>query len=96
MKGRSLFLEAISRALIWVGLENIGPAVERFGLFARQHKELKFYVTAIGCGIAGYQREQIAPMFLKAAHLDNVYLPVSFWKVILKQAGGDCQRCPLA
>lgn len=89
-------MEAISRALIWEGLEIIGPAVERFGLFARQHKELKFYVTAIGCGIAGYQREQIAPMFLKAAHLDNVYLPVSFWKVILKQAGGDCQRCPLA
>lgn len=68
------------------GLENLAPAVERFAIFAHQHKELKFYVTAIGCGIAGYQPEQIAPMFLKAAYLRNVYLPVSFWKVILNVA----------
>ena len=69
------------------GLDNIAPAVQRFTSFANQHKELKFYVTAIGCGIAGYRPEQIAPMFLEAANLRNVYLPVSFWKVILKMAG---------
>ena len=68
------------------GLDNLAPAVQRFTSFAHQHKELKFYVTAIGCGIAGYQPEQIAPMFLDAAYLRNVYLPVSFWKVILKVA----------
>lgn len=64
------------------GLENIVPAVDRFASFAEQHPELKFYVTAIGCGIAGYRPEQIAPMFQKAACLPNVYLPLSFWKVI--------------
>lgn len=68
------------------GLENILPAVERFTSFARQHKELKFFVTAIGCGIAGYSAEQIAPMFTDAATLSNVYLPVSFWKTILNTA----------
>lgn len=68
------------------GLDNLAPAVKRFTSFAIQHKELKFYVTAIGCGIAGYQPEQIAPMFLEAAYHGNVYLPVSFWKVILKVA----------
>ena len=36
------------------GLENLEPAVKRFTSFARQHKELKFFVTAIGCGIAMY------------------------------------------
>lgn len=35
------------------GLENLAPAVQRFTSFAKQHKELKFFVTAIGCGIAG-------------------------------------------
>ena len=64
------------------GLENLAPAVERFTSFAHQHKELKFFVTAIGCGIAGYLPEQIAPLFLKAAYLRNVYLPLSFWKII--------------
>ena len=65
------------------GLENLAPAVQRFTSFARQHKELKFFVTAIGCGIAGYQAEEIAPMFLNAAYLPNVYLPLSFWKIIM-------------
>ena len=65
------------------GLDNIMPAVERFTSFARQHKELKFFVTAIGCGIAGYQIEEIAPLFERAGRLENVYLPVSFWKIIM-------------
>lgn len=64
------------------GLDNLAPAVERFTSFARQHQKLKFYVTAIGCGIAGYQPEEIAPMFLESAWLPNVYLPLSFWKII--------------
>ena len=71
------------------GLENLAPAVERFVIFARQHEELTFYVTAIGCGIAGYRPEQIAPLFLEAASLPNVYLPLSFWKVILNATEAD-------
>lgn len=65
------------------GLENLAPAVQRFTSFAKQHKELKFFVTAIGCGIAGYQPEEIAPLFWEAARLQNVYLPLSFWKIIM-------------
>lgn len=65
------------------GLDNLRPAVDRFTSFAKQHQELKFFVTAIGCGIAGYQAEEIAPMFLEAARLPNVFLPISFWKVII-------------
>ena len=64
------------------GLESLAPAVDRFTIFARQHPELKFYVTTIGCGIAGYRPDQIAPMFQQAASLPNVYLPASFWEVI--------------
>jgi uroporphyrinogen-III decarboxylase len=65
------------------GLNSLKAAVNRFSEFATQHEELKFYVTAIGCGIAGYTPEQIAPFFIEAARLRNVYLPLSFWKVIL-------------
>ena len=64
------------------GLESTAAAVERFTRFAREHGELKFLVTAIGCGIAGYRPEEIAPMFAEAAQLQNVYLPESFWKVL--------------
>lgn len=71
------------------GLENLAPAVQRFTSFAKQHQELKFFVTAIGCGIAGYQAEEIAPMFLDAAYLPNAFLPLSFWKIIMHIPGAE-------
>ena len=64
------------------GLANTDMAVKRFYLFARAHENYRFYVTPIGCGIAGYEPKDIAPMFFEIAHLDNVYLPLSFWKVL--------------
>ncbi len=71
------------------GIDNMIPAIERFTSFAKQHQELKFFVTAIGCGIAGYQADEIAPFFLNAAYLPNVYLPLSFWKVIMDIANQE-------
>lgn len=44
----------------------------------------KFYVTPIGCGIAGFTPNEIAPMFERFVNLRNVYLPKSFLKVIYK------------
>lgn len=46
---------------------------------------IKFYVTEIGCGLAGYTPEQIAPMFKEAVNLKNVYLPKRFWDVLNKK-----------
>ena len=64
------------------GMSNMIPAINRFTAFAREHKELRFYVTAIACGIAGYTPDEIAPQFKDAARLENVCLPRSFWEVI--------------
>ena len=64
------------------GLENLAPAVQRFTSFARQHKELKFLVTAIGCGIAGFRDKEIAPLFAEAIDVPNICLPESFAKVL--------------
>lgn len=58
-------------------------AVNRFTDYAKEYLELKFLVTPIGCGIAGYSPEEIAPMFKEAAALENVYLPISFWKRLM-------------
>lgn len=70
------------------GLESLAGAIYRFTSFAREHKELDFFVTAIGCGIAGYTPEDIAPLFfkLKTPSLLNTFFPVSFWKVFLDLA----------
>ena len=65
------------------GFDSTKRAVEHFTVCAKEHPELKFFVTLVGCGIAGYTPDEIAPMFIQAAHLENVYLPISFWKVIM-------------
>lgn len=44
--------------------------------------ELFFYVTRIGCGIAGFRDEEIAPLFAEAVGLENVCLPETFVKNI--------------
>ena len=60
------------------GVETIEPYVSSFISFAKEHPELFFYVTRIGCGIAGFRDKDIAPLFAGAAGLENVCLPESF------------------
>jgi len=60
------------------GVETIKPYVDEFIDFAHQHTELQFYVTRIGCGIAGFRDKDIAPLFTKAIELPNIILPKSF------------------
>ena len=57
------------------GVETIRPYVDEFTSYAEQHPELTFLVTRIGCGIAGFTDEQIAPLFAAAHVLPNVALP---------------------
>jgi len=60
------------------GVETIKPYVDEFIEFAQAHPELKFLVTRIGCGIAGFRDEQIAPLFAAAIDQDNIILPREF------------------
>lgn len=60
------------------GLDTIKPYVDDFIAFVREHPELFFYVTRIGCGIAGFKDKEIAPLFAEAVELENVCLPKSF------------------
>ena len=64
------------------GVETIRPYVEEFLDFAKHHPEMQFLVTPIGCGIAGFEAEDIAPLFKKAKEMKNISLPESFWEVI--------------
>ena len=57
------------------GVETIRPYVNEFIRYAEHHPELTFLVTRIGCGIAGFTDEQIAPLFAAARDLQNVALP---------------------
>jgi hypothetical protein len=56
--------------------------VDEFLTFAKAHPGLKFLVTEIGCGIAGFTPDDIAPLFQPVIdeNIENVYLPESFWR----------------
>ena len=60
------------------GVETIKPYVDDFIDFARSHPDLFFYVTRIGCGIAGFTDAEIAPLFAAARAIPNICLPESF------------------
>lgn len=66
------------------GIVELDNAVQRFTEHALADPDHNYLVTAVGCGIAGYTPDEVAPMFLEAAALPNVYLPQCFWDVIDK------------
>ena len=57
------------------GVETIRPYVDEFIGFAKSHPELTFLVTRIGCGIAGFDDAEIAPLFEAAHEVYNIVLP---------------------
>ena len=64
------------------GVETIRPYVDEFISFAKTRPDLKFYVTQIGCGIAGFKVGEIAPLFQAAVDVENIILPQAFVEVI--------------
>lgn len=74
LQGRSYAIDTMS------GLETMRGEVAQFLLFAAAHPRLRFLVTKVGCGIAGYSPEEVAPMF--SGSPENVVLPESFVRVI--------------
>lgn len=64
------------------GKESMRAAIDRFTQFADQHSELRFLVTRVGCGIAGYSVRDVAPLFKGCISLENVALPSDFWDVL--------------
>ena len=66
------------------GIDAIAPYVDEFIAFAREHRELKFLVTEIGCGIAGFTVGEMAPLFKDAMDEENIYLPQRFIDILEK------------
>ncbi|WP_278775228.1 A1S_2505 family phage non-structural protein [Leyella stercorea] len=77
MQGRSYAIPTMQG-----GTKTIRPYVDDFIAYAKKHPEQTFLVTPIGCGIAGFEPEDIAPLFEEASNVENIWLPKSFWKVL--------------
>lgn len=63
--------------------EELKQAIERFNDYVVTHPHVRFMLSAIGCGAAGYSVEQIAPLFRQAYSFGNVYVPESFLEYVI-------------
>lgn len=73
-------------------LAEIAGYVEEFREYAKAHPECVFEVTAIGCGLAGYRKREIGPMFRGCP--DNVvFLDEVFARMAKKAAWVRCPDC---
>ncbi len=70
----------------------VRAAVGRFVTFAKEHPDLFFLVTRVGCGIAGYHDDEMAQFFIDALELNNVSLPKSFVEALGGGASYDLDR----
>lgn len=56
-------------------LSDIKPYIDEFVEYARQHPEKNFILTRIGCGIAGFKDEEMAPLFAEILNVPNITIP---------------------
>lgn len=75
-QGDSYAIPTKDEKLCTLPLDEIRKHVADFLIYAANHPHLRFEVTPIGCGLAGYKPAQIAPMFVGAG--PNVILPEEF------------------
>lgn len=68
--GQSYAIDSMS------GLETLAAEARAFVEYAAAHPELRFLLTPVGCGIAGYTPGEVAPLFEGIP--DNVAVPASF------------------
>ena len=62
-QGQSYAIPTKDTHLKSLPLNIIQSYVQQFISYAKDHTELQFNITRIGCGLAGYTDEDIAPMF---------------------------------
>lgn len=75
LQGKSYALPTKGVNISFMPLSDIGRHVMAFISFAKIRTDLTFRVTRVGCGLAGFKDEQIAPLFRAALGLPNVRLP---------------------
>lgn len=82
--GKGIGLQGSSYAIptTYKDATHIKSHVDEFIAFAKENDNLIFLVTQIGCGIAGFKAEQIAPLFRDAIGVENIVMPKQFVQII--------------
>jgi hypothetical protein len=81
LQGRSFAIPTKSHTINTLPLVTIKAYVIRFKAYVEMNPDVEFFLTSIGCGLAGYTNEAIAPMFQGIA--GNVSIPQQWEKLVV-------------
>ena len=59
-------------------VETIKPYADEFIAYAKAHPKKQFLLTRVGCGIASFTDEEIAPLFAEVMTIDNISIPAEW------------------
>jgi hypothetical protein len=79
LQGQSYAIPTKDKDLKPRSLEEMQKSVEKFKQFAIDNPTMCFYITAVGCGLAGYSPDQIGPFFKNCP--SNCELPEQFKQI---------------
>lgn len=82
-QGNSYAIPTKDGYIYTMDIKRISVHVRNFLDYAYDHPELIFNIVAIGCGLAGFAPEQIAPMFSGAS--GNCMLPKEFITILTEE-----------
>ena len=80
--GQSFAIPTMNEHLQQMPLSQIQHYIDDFKTYTKNHPKNKYFLTSIGCGIAGFRDEDIAPLFENAINLSNISLPKEFVDII--------------
>ena len=63
LTGKSYAIPTKDKVLKSLSIKEINENILEFVSFVKKNSHLKFFITAVGCGLAGYKDEDIAPLF---------------------------------
>jgi len=89
LSGNSYAIPTKDRNIVSLELNQIQEYVIDFLKFVEDNPQLEFLVTEIGCGLAGFSKQQIAPLFKNAINFQNISFSRDFQTIILIQSKMD-------
>jgi hypothetical protein len=83
LQGKTYGIPTVNAAITnKLNVNKIAKYVDTFIQFAKNHPEMIFLVTEIGCGLAGHEVKDMAPLFKEAKDVSNIHLPNKFWRIL--------------
>ncbi len=84
LTGRCYAIPTKDKKIQTLPLEEIQKYVNTFIEYVIEHPHKEFFITRVGCGLAGYLNSQVAPMFKPLYGLKNVDFPKPWEKHLNK------------